>query len=111
MDEQKDNTKVNVIEEPSLADSARLRNALLKPQNTSSSTTTTTTTDSAGGGDAEGRNKNRILKGLLNQQDDDENNRNSPRAAAASTKGPMPELPKTTACGGNNMLLQVSFLT
>lgn len=110
MEEQKD-TKVNVIEEPSLADSARLRSALLKPQNTtSSSTTTTTTTDPAG--DAESRNKNRILKGLLNQQDDDESrndNRNSPRTA---NKGSMPgssELPKTSACGGNNMLLQVSF--
>lgn len=127
MDEQKD---TKVIEEPSLADSARLRNALLKPQNTTaaaaaaaSMSTTTTTTDSGGAGDAESRNKNRILKGLLNQQDDEEgnrsggggggvgggDNRNSPRAGNKGA-GASAELPKTSACGGNNMLLQVSFI-
>lgn len=124
MDEQQKDTKVNVIEESSLADSARLRNALLKPQNTTTSsttttttsTTTTTTTDSVT--DAESRNKNRILKGLLNQQDDDEcnrsnnDNRNSPRVTANKSSMGVTvaaELPKNSACGGNNMLLQVSF--
>lgn len=118
MDEQKDNTKVNVIEEPSLADSARLRNALLKPQNSTSSTTSTTTTATTDSGGGEGRNKNQILKGLLNQQDDDEggnrggDNRQSPRnkGALSSSGGGSSELPKSSTCGGgNNMLLQVSF--
>ncbi|XP_008193624.1 nuclear receptor coactivator 2 isoform X3 [Tribolium castaneum] len=103
VEEPKD-TKANVLDEASsmMADSARLRNLLTKPP---------TVADSSAN-DADGRNKNRILKGLLNQQDEDDNrndNRASPRGGLISrgaVAGPS-ELPKTSTAGGNNMLLQL----
>lgn len=105
VEEPKD-TKANVLEEASsmMADSARLRNLLTKPP---------TVADSSAN-DADGRNKNRILKGLLNQQDEDDNrsdNRTSPRGLI--NRGPVAgpsELPKTSTTGGNNMLLQVNYV-
>lgn len=103
MEEQKPESKGNVMEEASsmMADSGRLRNLLTKPQNSNESAS-----------DAESRNKNRILKGLLNQQDEDESrneNRSSPRSVARSMSGPSEMGVKTSSAGGNNMLLQVSF--
>ncbi|RZC33022.1 nuclear receptor coactivator 1, partial [Asbolus verrucosus] len=103
VDEPKD-TKANVLDEASsmMADSGRLRNLLTKPPNAADSSAN----------DADGRNKNRILKGLLNQQDEDDNrsdNRTSPRGGLigrGAVAGPS-ELPKTSTTGGNNMLLQL----
>lgn len=103
IEEQKPETKANVIEEASsmMADSGRLRNLLTKPQNSTESSS-----------DSESRNKNRILKGLLNQQDEDESrneNRSSPRTVARSMSGPSDSGMKSSSAGGNNMLLQVSY--